>query len=212
MTGNERDDGKEQTASDDSTAGRPKLAEQRDINEVYQPAEDSKLLADAVVEQVETGLVVDVGTGSGYVARRLQAETDASVVGTDINPAACEQAADEGVPVVCGNLLDPVQAGSADVVCCNPPYLPTPPEQEWDDRMERALSGGEDGRAVIEPLLDDLDRALASTGVAYLLLSSLTGPDTVRERAAAAGFETATVAEQSHPFETLYVFELTPRR
>lgn len=196
---------------EDSTDGRPKLAEQRDINEVYQPAEDSKLLADAVVERVDRGLVVDVGTGSGYVARRIQAETDASVVGTDLNPAACEQAAGEGVPVLCGDLLDPVQADVADVVCCNPPYLPTPPEQAWDDRMERALSGGEDGRAVIDALLGDLGRVLADDGVAYLLLSSLTGPDAVRERAAAEGFATETVAQQSHPFETLLVFELRVR-
>ena len=193
--------------ADEPGDSRPALADQRDINDVYQPAEDSKLLADAVVERVDGGLVVDVGTGSGYVARRIHSETEANVVGTDRNPAACRQAA-EDVPAVCGDLVTPLAAGAADVVCCNPPYLPTPPEQEWDDRMERALSGGETGRAIINRLLNDLGRVLASDGVGYLLVSSLTDPEAVRERAREAGFDTETVAQESHPFETLVVLEL----
>lgn len=202
--------------TDDSGAddGRPRLADQRDVNEVYQPAEDSKLLADTVVDHLgsDPGLVVDVGTGSGYVARRVATETTAEVVGTDVNPVACEQADAKGVSVVRANLVDPVATGVADIVCCNPPYLPTPPEREWGDRLEQALSGGEDGRTVIDALLADLGRALAPGGEAFLLLSSLTGPDAVRREAAEAGLKTATVAEESHPFETLFVFRLVPEK
>lgn len=193
--------------------GRPGLADQRDVEQVYQPAEDSALLAETVIGGVDsTDLVLDVGTGSGFVARRIRDGTGATVVGSDLNPEACRRAASNGVPIVRGNLLSPFQAGSFDVVCFNPPYLPTPPDEEWGDWMESALSGGEDGRAAIEPFLDDVGRVLTETGVAFLLVSTLTGPDEVRDYAVDAGLDTEIVAEESHPFEKLLVFRLVVRR
>ena len=184
----------------------PQLAEQRDIETVYQPAEDSKLLADAVVETVDPGQrVLDVGTGSGYVATRLRNEADADTVGVDLNPEACEQAFEAGVPVVRGDMFDPFRDDAFDIVVCNPPYLPTPPEQEWDDWMERALSGGEDGRAMVDPFLDGVGRVLTEGGAAYLLISTLTGPEAVRAYGRERGLDSEIVAEESHPFEKLLV-------
>ncbi|WP_436901405.1 HemK2/MTQ2 family protein methyltransferase [Halovenus halobia] len=186
--------------------GVPQLANQRDIETVYQPAEDSKLLADAVVEAVEPGQrVLDVGTGSGYVATRLRREAEAEALGVDLNPEACEQARDAGVPVVRGDMVSPFRDEAFDVVVCNPPYLPTPPEQEWDDWMERALSGGEDGRAMVDPFLDSVGRVLRPDGEAYLLISTLTSPEEVRAYARERGLQSEIVVEECHPFEKLLV-------
>lgn len=193
---------------DDGTA-RPRLAELRETETVYQPAEDSRLLADAVVEAVDAGdRLLDVGTGSGYVAARAR-EAGARVVGADLNPHACRQAAAAGVPVVRADLTTAFRAGAFDLVAFNPPYLPTAPEAEWDDWMERALSGGEDGRAAIEPFLDDAARVLAPGGAAFLLVSTLTDPEAVREYAAARGLSATEVAGESHPFERLLVVRFT---
>jgi release factor glutamine methyltransferase len=190
--------------------GRPRLAEQRDLDEVYGPAEDSHLLAETAVERVDSAeRVLDVGTGSGYVASSIREGTGAWVVGSDLNPKACRRASGTGIPVVCGDLLSPFRADSFDVVCFNPPYLPTPREEEWGDWMNAALSGGPEGRAVIDRFLDDVGRVLDENGRVYLLISTLTGPDEVRDRAAESGFVTGTVAEESHPFEKLLVLELT---
>ena len=184
----------------------PQLAEQREIETVYQPAEDSKLLADTVVEAVDAGQrALDVGTGSGYIATRLRREAEADAIGVDLNPEACEQAYDAGVPVVRGDMVSPFQDGVFDVVVCNPPYLPTPPEQEWDDWMERALSGGEDGRAMVDPFLDTVGRVLRPNGEAYLLISTLTGSEEVRAYARERSLDSEIVAEESHPFEKLLV-------
>jgi len=192
----------------DSNGEVPQLAETRDVETVYQPAADSKLLADAVVEAVDPGQrLLDVGTGSGYVATRLRAEAGVAAVGIDLNPEACEQAAAAGVPVVRGDLFGPFRDDAFDVVVCNPPYLPTPPEREWDDWMERALSGGEDGRAVVDPFLDGVGRVLAEGGEAYLLISTLTGPEEVREFGRERGLDSEIVAEESHPFEKLLVVQ-----
>lgn len=189
----------------------PQLADRRGVETVYQPAEDSRLLADAVVDAISPGQrVLDVGTGSGYIATRLRNEAEANAVGVDLNPEACEQAFGAGVPVVRADMAEPFRADVFDVVVCNPPYLPTPPEREWDDWMERALSGGEDGRAVVDPFLDSVGRVLRPDGAAYLLISTLTGPEAVREFAAERGLDSEIVAEESHPFEKLLVVRFWP--
>jgi hypothetical protein len=43
-----------------------------DVGEVYQPAEDSRLVAETVLGYLDGDeRVLDVGTGSGYVGRRV---------------------------------------------------------------------------------------------------------------------------------------------
>jgi release factor glutamine methyltransferase len=189
------------------------LAERRGAETtVYQPAEDSGLLAEAALEEA-TGRVLEVGTGSGWVAKRVDEEAGEvdEVVASDVNPHACRQARERGVEAVRGDLLDPFRAGAFDAVLFNPPYLPTDPENEWDDWMETALSGGETGRELIEPFLDDVERVLAPEGIVLLLVSSLAGYEEIRGRAADAGFDDEVVREESFPFETLSILRLSRR-
>lgn len=190
--------------------GRPALADRRGADRrVYEPAEDSMLLAEAAVGAVaDDDLVVDVGTGSGVVADAVRGETGARVVATDRNPHACRRASDRGLETLRGDLVAPLRSDAVDVVTFNPPYLPTEPATEWDDWMETALSGGEDGRAVVDPFVDAVGRVLAPGGCALVLVSTLTGVDAVAERAVEAGLHVASVAEQSQPFETLTVLKL----
>lgn len=177
--------------------------------EVYEAAEDSALLAGAAVEHVDPDdLVLDVGTGSGYVGSTIRDETDARVIGTDLNPHACRRAADSGLAVVRGDLLDPIRADAADVVTFNPPYLPRDPEMEWDDWFEVAVTGGETGRETIERFLDDLGRVLAPDGTAFLLVSSLTGVEEVVGYADDHGFAAVAIEDASYPGETLSVLKL----
>ncbi|WP_135665950.1 HemK2/MTQ2 family protein methyltransferase [Halorhabdus rudnickae] len=207
------DDGDSEAETDDADeTGRPALADQRGVDSVYGASEDSHLLAEAAAEGVEPGeRALDVGTGSGYVARAL-AEAGADVIGTDLNPAACRQAHEAGIPAVRANLLDPIQADAVDVVAFNPPYLPSVPETEWGDWMETALSGGEDGRAAVDPFVADVGRVLRDDGRAFLLVSSLTGIDEVRGYAGTQGLDSSIVAEESFPFERLVVLCLQYRQ
>ncbi|SDF17258.1 release factor glutamine methyltransferase [Halorubrum xinjiangense] len=185
------------------------LAERRGVDDVvvYQPAEDSGLLAEAAVAEAH-GRVLEVGTGSGWVAERVATERDLDVVGSDLNPHAAREARERGVEAVVADLLSPFRADAFDAVCFNPPYLPTDPDNEWGDWMERALSGGESGRELIEPFLADVDRVLAPDGVVLLLVSSLTGYDEVLDLIDEAGFAADPVVEESFPFETLTVLAL----
>lgn len=186
-----------------------------EVGEVYDPAEDSELLAAAAREHVDVGdRVLDVGTGSGYVAGAA-ATAGARVVASDLNPHACRRArerygpeGDGGVAVVRADLVTPFRAEAFDAVLFNPPYLPTDPGDEREDWMATALSGGEDGRAVIDEFLADLPRVLASDGHALLLVSTLTGVEAVVKRADEAGLAAVAVRERSFPFETLTVLKL----
>jgi len=201
----EESDGRDANDGDSGAGDRPSLADQRGVESVYQPAEDSDLLARTARERVDAGdTVLDVGTGSGYVATTL-ADAGARAVGVDVSPLACREAAANGVPVVRGDLVEPFQAGAFDLVAFNPPYLPTPPEQEWDDWMEHALSGGDDGRRLVDPFLETVGRVLAPDGEALLLVSSLTDPDAVREYAREQGLASERIASEKHPYEALVV-------
>ncbi|PSP81483.1 methyltransferase [Halobacteriales archaeon QS_1_68_20] len=203
MTGDADDGG----TGEDS---RERLADRRGVERaVYPPSEDSGLLAGAAVDAVEPDWrVLEVGTGSGWVAEKVRETTGAEVLGSDLNPVACEQARERGVPAVRANLVDPFEASVFDAVLFNPPYLPTPEGAEWDDWMERALSGGESGRDVVDPFLARVGRVLAPDGVVLLLVSSLTDVDAVREQATAEGFTAEEVAEESYPAERLVVLRL----
>ena len=189
---------------------RSKLAERRGVEpDVYQPAEDSGLLAEAAIESlVEPELVLEVGTGSGWVAEQVDDHTDARVIGSDLNPHATRQARERGVEAVRADLLEPFADDVFDAVLFNPPYLPTDPDNDWNDWMEHALSGGEDGRRLIVPFIDSVDRVLAPGGEVYLLVSSLTGYEIVVELAENAGFEVAEIAQESYPFEVLSILRL----
>lgn len=186
---------------------------------VYQPAEDSALLAEAVVDHAE-GRFLEVGTGSGWVAERAAREANVErVVASDVNPHACESARERGatlreeghlgIDAVRGNLLDPFREDSFDTVAFNPPYLPTDPDNEWDDWMEQALSGGETGRKFLDPFVDDVGRVLRPGGRVLLLVSSLAGFDDVVARVESAGFDHETVVQESYPFEVLSILRLT---
>ena len=192
--------------------GAADLAARRGVDDavVYQPAEDSGLLAEAATEAAH-GRVLEVGTGSGWVAARIATERGLDVVGSDLNPHAARQARERGVEGVVADLLAPFREDAFDTVCFNPPYLPTDPDNEWGDWMERALSGGESGRELIEPFLADVGRVLAPGGVVLLLVSSLTGYDEVLALVDDAGFEGEVVVEESFPFETLSVLRLDRR-
>lgn len=196
-------------AEDDSSAS---LADRRGEDlRVYQPAEDSALLAGEAVEDLRDtapARILDVGAGSGYVGARLIEATGAQVVGVDLNPDACRQARDSGLSVVRGDLVEPFDGGAFDVVTFNPPYLPTLDEADWDDWFDVAITGGETGREIIDRFVASVGRVLAPGGVVYVLVSSCTDVDAVVDHAVEHGFSAIAVADATFPGETLTVLKL----
>ena len=175
----------------------------------YVPAEDSALLGNCAMENVgKMDCVLDLGTGSGYVASKIE-KGCLRVIGSDINPQACTHAKKKNIDVIQSNLMDAFKENSFDIVLFNPPYLPED-EHTFEEWFERATVGGETGREIIENFLDDLKRVLTPRGYALLLASTKTGIFEIETYAKEKGFDANIIAEDTYYDEKLVVFNITP--
>jgi len=104
---------------------------------VYQPAEDSELLLQTALEEIRsTDVVLEVGTGSGFVASRI-AGMCRLVVATDISPHAVKEAKSKGVEVVRTDLFSGLKRVFT-LILFNPPYLELEDEEKRGDWMDLA--------------------------------------------------------------------------
>lgn len=177
-----------------------------DPDQVYFPEADSYLLLEAARAEVKPGeRVLEIGTGSGIIACKLG--TIADVIATDINPHAVMSARKCGAEVIRTDLFAGI-CGIFDLVIFNPPYLPTLPEERIDDWLEYALDGGTSGREVIERFASTVSSVLSPGGRILLLVSSLTGPDCVRDFFSNHGFSSTIALRQTVEGEELLVFRI----
>lgn len=172
---------------------------------VYEPAEDSFLLAENMGDY--GGRVLDVGTGTGIVALAA-AEAADEVVGVDVNPKAVElaarNAAVNGVRnarFLVGDLFTGVKE-RFDVIAFNPPYLPVSGE-------DAAWAGGEGGAEVIERFLLYAGDHLEKDGRIMLLVSSVNDKEKIDELIDGQGFTGEVAAKKKLFMEELTVLKLT---
>ena len=173
---------------------------------VYEPAEDSFLLVDALLEIIEDkNSLLEVGCGSGIISVFAKDHCP-KVVATDINPYAAHCARLNGIDVVRTDLFAGIR-GTFDIVAFNPPYLPTSEDEHiggWDDIM---LNGGPEGRDTIRRFVAEVGAHLNPSGQVLMLISSLTGIKEVCDLMQGAGMSIKKVAKSSHFFEKLVVLK-----
>jgi release factor glutamine methyltransferase len=176
-----------------------------DPGQVYSPEADTYLLLEAALKEIRPGdKVLEIGTGSGYIAAALKEVPE--ILATDINPHAVYAAKQQGVEVVRTDLVSGLR-GPFDFVIFNPPYLPTLDEEKIDDWLEYALDGGKEGRVVIERFANEVGRVLATNGRILLLISSLTGVDTTFEILEGAGYKVEIIERRQVFDEELLVLK-----
>jgi release factor glutamine methyltransferase len=176
--------------------------------EVYEPAEDTFLLADNL-DVHEGERVLELGTGCGLLAI-LAAKAGARVLATDVNPAALRCArknarahdVEKRIEFRLGDLFEPVNDERFDLIIFNPPYLPVPHEEELGTPLDRAWEGGPNGRTVIDRFLDELPQYLEPRGRILLVQSSLSDVKKTVHRLEEKGFAVEIVS-QKLPFEEL---------
>jgi release factor glutamine methyltransferase len=140
------------------------------------PRPETETLVDLLLSRVRTGLLADIGTGSGCLALSLAQEGDFSlVVGVDRSRDSLALArlnqSIVGYPVtlVRGDLCSPLSAEAFDALVSNPPYL-TAAEyagldasvRDWEPEL--ALASGPDGMEITARLLDEARRVLRPGG------------------------------------------------
>lgn len=178
-------------------------------DQVYEPAEDSFLLAQTALGITWDGMsILEIGTGSGFVAAVLKANRNVTIVATEISPFAARCARSNGIEVIrTGMFIGLKGKHQFDLVIFNPPYLPTSEDEKVPGWLNYAFDGGIDGRKEILPFLDQVDSFLGQNGTILLMISSLTGIDQVIATMESQGFNSRIIADEKCSFEKLVVIE-----
>ena len=182
-----------------------------DADCVYEPAEDSFLLADAAVKEAAQGMrILEVGTGSGFVSAVLLANLkDIYLVATEINPHAARCARANGIEVIRTDLFKGIKPEKPesrfDLILFNPPYLPTYKDEKVPGWLNYAFDGGISGRDTLNRFLDEVKDYLKPEGKILVLISSITGLRAVRKKMKELGFRVEIVARKKVSFEELMV-------
>lgn len=162
---------------------------------VYVPRRHTEALAlRAAARLPPGGVAVDLCTGCGAVARYLhEAVPSATVVATDVDPAAVACARDNDVDARAGDLdepLPPTLEGGVDVLTAVAPYVPTGalpflPRDVVAFEPRLALDGGDDGLRVVRRVVACSRRWLRPGGWLLLELGGAqAGPVTAAMEAA----------------------------
>ncbi|WVO13503.1 hypothetical protein L204_101124 [Cryptococcus depauperatus] len=164
---------------------------EKDYENVYEPAEDSFILLDALEADVEElrslkpSICLEIGSGSGIVSAfltNLLGNGNSYNISTDINLYACSTTSRTGTanqlildPVACDLVLPflPRLAKKIDVLIFNPPYVPTDSHELQSTQGKRdiggAWAGGLDGMDVTNRVLSLLPQLLSFNGCMYLV-------------------------------------------
>jgi len=174
---------------------------------VFVPRPETEVLLERALALLPPGpgVVVDLCTGTGALALALaRARPDAAVHAVEAAPGALTWAArnltGSGVTLHAADVTAPgvlaALDGAADLVTCNPPYVPeglaVSPEVHADPHG--AVFAGPDGLDVIRPVAA-LAHRLLRPGGAVAIEHDDSHPAAVREVLAAAGFTDVT----THP-------------
>lgn len=193
--------------------------------QVYEPAEDSFLLLDALELELEglklqpPTLAVEVGGGSGLISTALALQLPSSYwFVTDLNPVACNAilrtAAKNGasLEVIRTSILSSLSSRmfhQVDLLICNPPYVATDDEELGGTDISAAWAGGSRGLNVTQALIEILDDILSPTGVAYIVVEQCNNPDQVIEDIKLKNFNCDVILERRAGREFLKILKIS---
>lgn len=149
--------------------------------------------------------VLEIGAGLGLAAV-LAARAGASVVATDIVPEAVAvvrlNATLNGVEVDArlGDCYAPVVGERFDLVCTNPPQMPTPPDRARADAAAAADNGGADGWEILGRTIAGAPAHLSPGGRLVFSVFAFLGLKEAFARLEAAGLEPSVLAREVQSF------------
>lgn len=176
---------------------------------MYKPAEDSYLLLNEIIKK-KGEVLIDVGTGSGYIAINSK-DNFKLIVATDIDNKSIKEAKEKtrncyNIDVVQCNLFDPIRANTFDFICFNPPYLPR--DEFKTDIDTQTVYINYNGKNIIEEFLEKfLEKAKKAK--CYVVLSSLTNLDEILNENIRKKLHFKEVASKNFFFEKISVFEIS---
>ena len=151
--------------------------------------------------------VMELGCGAG-VAAVLAARAGCSVVATDVVPEAVQCARENAVlngvadrvEVRLGDCYDPVAGLTFDLICTNPPQMPTLPGHDREDPVAAADNGGVDGWEILHRAIQGAPRHLAPGGRLILTIFAFLGQKAAMSKLEAAGLAPRIIGREVQPF------------
>jgi release factor glutamine methyltransferase len=149
--------------------------------------------------------VLEIGGGLGLAAV-LAAKGGARVTATDVLPGAIEairaNAALNGVTVDArlGDGYGPVAGERFDLVCTNPPQMPTPPGRDRRDASAAADNGGHDGWELLDRVIAGARRHLHPGGRLVFTIFAFLGQKTAVAKIEAAGLTPSIIGSEVQSF------------
>uniref|UniRef100_A0A1B6CUB7 Methyltransferase HEMK2 n=2 Tax=Clastoptera arizonana TaxID=38151 RepID=A0A1B6CUB7_9HEMI len=188
---------------------------------VYEPAEDSFLLLDALesdlkfLHNINPSILLEVGSGSGVIITALSKAlgNNCYCIATDINSQATittQQTTilnNASVDVVLTDLTMGLKLPYlVDVLVFNPPYVVTE-NDEISGTLQRAWAGGLDGRIVMDRLFSMLPELLSSKGCFYVVVIDENKPNDIISSLSKSKFSGETIAKRRVRGENLSVLK-----
>lgn len=177
---------------------------------IYQPAQDSLLLASVIPQYVKNKSVLDMGSGSGILAEKALQSGAKSVVAADINPESIKWIKSKDINAIQSDLFSNIpKPKTFDIIICNPPYLPKDPKEDQESSL--ATTGGKRGDEFILKFLKQAKNHLNKEGIIILLLSSLTPQTKINHLLTKLNLKHKIITTQKLFFETLEVWKIRER-
>jgi HemK-related putative methylase len=149
--------------------------------------------------------MLEIGAGLGLAAV-LAAKTGVRVVATDVVEEAVEtirvNALLNGVTVDArrGDCYAPVAGERFDLICTNPPQMPTPPGRERDDPTAAADNGGVDGWEILDRVIESAGDHLVPRGRLVFSIFAFLGRKTAFRKLERHGFAPSVLASEVQSF------------
>lgn len=164
---------------------------------IYEPAEDSYLIKKYIKYYSRNKKVLDVGTGSGILAKEALKYTK-EVTASDINKECIGN-----IKFIHSDLFKNIKR-KYDLIIFNPPYLPK--DEREDEKSALATTGGIKGYEILERFLNNLRPHLNKDGKALILFSSLTNKKKIDSIIKKNKLNFKLLGKEKVPHEILYCY------
>lgn len=187
---------------------------------IYEPAEDSFMMEKLLKEKLigTTNLnITEVGVGSGFVFSELvKSFPENNFSATDINEDAIfstQKRLEKNnlkANLYNGNLLEPITK-KQDIIFFNTPYLPLEHGEKYNQLSlkDKAIYGGKHGYEIIFKFIDQLYDKLEKNGKVFMLFSSLSKEEKIKEKLEQEGYTIANIYKEKHFMEELITYEFS---
>jgi release factor glutamine methyltransferase len=173
--------------------------------EIYQPSDDSYFFQNFLKKYLKKNKpksYLDMGAASGILAETASKFIDKkNILAADINPLAVKLLKQKGFKSIKTDLFEKIK-GKFDLITFNAPYLPLDKREPKDSQL--ATTGGERGDEISVNFLKQVKKHLDKNGKAFLLISSITPMDNLKN------FHPRIVAQKKLFLENLLILEILP--